>query len=47
VPTLQYAAPMFAHRAKPVSLDQNDLAKVIRQNAGRQPSMLSPKYVLR
>jgi hypothetical protein len=36
VPTLRYAAPMFSHRAKLVSLDQNDLAKVIRQNVGRR-----------
>jgi hypothetical protein len=35
VSTLRRAAPMFPHRAKLVSLDQNDLAKVIRQNAGR------------
>jgi hypothetical protein len=34
VPTLRHAAPMFSHRAKLVSLDQNDLAKVIGQDAG-------------
>jgi hypothetical protein len=34
--TLRHSAPMFSHRAKLVSLDQNDIAKVIRQNAGRR-----------
>ncbi|HEX8880893.1 MAG TPA: hypothetical protein VF749_12720 [Candidatus Acidoferrum sp.] len=36
VPTLGHTAPMLSHRAKLVSLDQNDLAKVIGQNAGRR-----------
>jgi hypothetical protein len=48
VAALRYAAAMFSELAEVVSLDQNDLAKVIRQTrAAVSPAILPPISIAR